>query len=758
VYILYVEDDALDVELTGRELARNAPQHRLECVDSLRAARSLLEMNPERYDLVMVDINLPDGSGAELLGTIRSRGLPLAVVVITGQGDQETAAAMLKAGAEDYIVKQQDYLRHLPNILESALSRYRGERARRSKPLRVLYADTDVEGFIQAQRHLARFAPHIQINQVHSGAEILTRLDEIEPGFAWDALVIDYSLPDTNALDVLKEIQEVRQLSIPVLVVTGSGSEEIATQALKLGAADYLVKNPGYLYQLPSTIEQAVSRVRLVYEQNALHESEARFRRLAENAPDLIFRLVMHPVRRFDYVSPITFPMLGFSPEEFYADGNILLKVVAMEDRGVLQKILEGRTRAGEPITLRWVRKDTRQIWVELRLTNVLNPDGLLVAIEGIARDVTGQREVEAEMQRQLQRLASLRSIDQAISNSFDLKLVLVVLIDKVTSELKVDAASILLYNPVSQMLEHSAGTGFRSRLVDGMKMRVGEPYAGLAMYERRTIQFPDADLPEPSRDASRLIAEEDFVAGLYSPLITKGEVKGVLQVFSRTPIIPEPSWLGFLEVLSSQAAIAIDNAELFERLQRSNQELSMAYESLLEGWVRTEELRDKEMRGHNQRVTLMTLDLAEMLRVAPEDLISIRRGALLHDIGKMGIPDAILHKTGPLSDDEWQVMRLHPRHAFDLLAPVPFMDKVIDIPYCHHEKWDGSGYPRGLKGESIPFSARIFAVVDVWDAMTQDQVYRKAWPRDKALDYIREQSGKHFDPEVVRAFLKLMG
>ena len=263
VYILYVEDDALDVELTGRELARSAPQHRLDHAGNLKEARALLAREQDCYDLVMVDLTLPDGYGVELLSEIRLRQYPAAVVMVTGQGDQETAAAVLKSGAEDYIVKKQDYLKHLPALLEGAVERYHSERARRSRPLRVLYVDPSQESLEQVRRHLTRHAPHIQIHPLGSIAEAFSCLPDCDPVEAYDAIVTDNRLPDSSALDLLKELIQVRKLTIPVLVVTGLGSEEVATQTLKLGAADYLVKNPGYLYQLPSMIEHAISRCQL---------------------------------------------------------------------------------------------------------------------------------------------------------------------------------------------------------------------------------------------------------------------------------------------------------------------------------------------------------------------------------------------------------------------------------------------------------------------------------------------------------------
>jgi putative nucleotidyltransferase with HDIG domain len=237
---------------------------------------------------------------------------------------------------------------------------------------------------------------------------------------------------------------------------------------------------------------------------------------------------------------------------------------------------------------------------------------------------------------------------------------------------------------------------------------------------------------------------------------LAKGELEGVLEVFHRSPFEPDSDWMGFLESLAGQAAIAIDNASLFDSLQRANRELAAAYDTTLEGWSKALDLRDEETEGHTLRVTTLTVELARRLGIPDRDLVHIRRGALLHDIGKMGIPDHILRKPGPLTDDEWVLMRKHPVYAYDLLAAIPYLRPALDIPYSHHEKWDGLGYPRGLKGDAIPLAARIFAVVDVWDALTSDRPYRAAWPREQALVHIREQAGKHFEPAVVEAFLEI--
>jgi putative nucleotidyltransferase with HDIG domain len=248
----------------------------------------------------------------------------------------------------------------------------------------------------------------------------------------------------------------------------------------------------------------------------------------------------------------------------------------------------------------------------------------------------------------------------------------------------------------------------------------------------------------------------EAFVSYAALPLIAKGQIKGVLEVFHRTHRALGEGWNSFLETLADQAAIAIDGAQLFDHLQRSNSELALAYEATIEGWSRAMDLRDKETEGHTLRVTEMTIQLADAMGMDDAEIVHVRRGALLHDIGKIGVPDGILLKPGPLTDEEWVVMRSHPQLAYDMLAPISYLRPALDIPYCHHERWDGTGYPRGLKGEQIPLAARLFAVVDVWDALRSDRPYRTGWSEERTLEHIRSLAGSHFEPRAVDLFLQL--
>ena len=393
-----------------------------------------------------------------------------------------------------------------------------------------------------------------------------------------------------------------------------------------------------------------------------------------------------------------------------------------------------------------------REYWFDARVIPLSDFQFLFVA-----RDVTKCRETENRMTRQMQQLSVLRSIDLAIASGLDLNLLLAMLVDQVVELLQIDAVDVLLQNPRSNLLEFTAGKGFRSPSLQYTHLRLGEGCAGRVAVERRMLNI--ANLKENQMDFGRspFFRVEDFVAYYGVPLIAKGRVLGVLEIFHRSPLEPDADWLNFLNMIAGQAAIAIDNAVLFRDLQRSNAELSLAYDATIEGLTRALDLRDKETEEHTRRVSDITVDLAVRLGTNDTDLVHVRRGAILHDIGKVAIPDRILFKPGPLTEDEWKIMRQHPGIAVDLLSSVSYLAPALTIPHWHHEKWDGSGYPDQLRGREIPFSARLFALVDVFDALTSHRSYRSAWTREETLHYIESQSGRHFDPALVPEFVSYM-
>ncbi|HMQ29580.1 MAG TPA: response regulator [Chloroflexaceae bacterium] len=453
--VLYVEDNAVDADLARRACARGKVRVELEVVATWHEAMERLAA--PHYELVLTDINLPDGDGMRLLDHIRSRGLPIAVVVITGLDEEEAAVAALRAGADDFVIKREGYLERLPALLGDALARSKLLLAHPPERVRALALGLGPAELAQIRRHLDRYAPHITLDAAPAQRDRLAALGDGEPAYNV-VLAGDYGSP-LGGLETLKLVRHGLGLSLPVVILADPGLADFALQAIRLGAAEYLVRHAGYLAHLPAILEKCYG--------------EARRERL----------------------------------------------------------VLELRT---------------------------------------------------------------------------------------------------------------------------------------------------------------------------------------------------------------------------------ANASLELAYDSTLDGWARALELRDHETEGHSRRVTDLTLRMAEAAGLGPAELPHVRRGALLHDIGKMGVPDSILRKPGPLTADEWALMRMHPTFAYELLSPIPFLAPALAIPWCHHERWDGAGYPRGLAGEAIPLQARLFAVVDVWDAVTSPRPYRPALAQADAMAIVTGGAGSQFDPHAVELFLRL--
>ena len=326
-----------------------------------------------------------------------------------------------------------------------------------------------------------------------------------------------------------------------------------------------------------------------------------------------------------------------------------------------------------------------------------------------------------------------------------------------IKTELNVDASSILLLNPSTQTLEFAAGIGFRTKAIERSCLHVGEGCGGRAALEKKTLSV--THVPENNNQFVRtgLLDDEGFVSYFVTPLIAKGQVRGVLEVFHRVLLVPDQDWLNFLEVLAGQTAIAVDNISLFTDVQLANTELFKDYDATIDGWSYAFDLCDTETKGHTQRVTDLTVKLARAAGMTEAELVHVRRGALLHDIGKSGVPGHIFRKPHTLTEKDWIAMRKHPIFAFELLSTIPSLRPALDIPYCHYEKWDGSGYPRGLQGEHIPLAARLFSIIDVWDALSSERQYRQGWEKERVIKHIKSLSGTHFEPKAVELFLDML-
>ncbi len=387
------------------------------------------------------------------------------------------------------------------------------------------------------------------------------------------------------------------------------------------------------------------------------------------------------------------------------------------------------------------VKEDGGTIWTEVSAAPLLLP-GLECVI--VTTDITERKQKKHE----LETLANISAILRKADSRADM---LSIFLDQLTSLQNANGAAIALYDPATgeSVIELAMG-----EFVSETGQRLA-PNVGMVGHVIKTGKLYLNNEARSDTLFSKPALLKNIDALVCVPLIAHAETIGAVWV-GRKGFINEYD-LRLLTSIADMVANTIHRMTLYEQTQLDALELAQAYDSTIEGWSHALDLRDNETEGHSLRVTEMALRLAQTAGMTEEELVHIRRGALLHDIGKMGIPDAILLKPGKLTDEEWVTMRKHPQYAYDMLSFIDYLRPALEIPYCHHERWDGTGYPRGLKGEQIPLSARLFAVADVWDALCSNRRYREGWTHEKVLEHIRKQTGTHFDPRAVEIFFQVM-
>ncbi len=516
----------------------------------------------------------------------------------------------------------------------------------------------------------------------------------------------------------------------------------------------------GALLYYEGTVQDISARRRT---EKALRESEEQLRMIFDAAGVGIVRMDLNG--RLSQTNPAFQKMLDYSADAL--QGLAMARLTHPDDSPAnlqLQWDLQEGRCDGYQVEKRYCRSDGSPVWADLTLSLVRDSAGCPQFSIAVVEDITARRDAQEKilalnqhLEQRVRHIAALHQIDLAIMSSPDMDATLSLVLEQVRAQLGVDAAAVLTCDPQTEDLIYAAASGLERSVLDLPPQAVGVGPAGRAARQRSAVELSDLTWTPEVFAGNPLLASESFASYWAMPLIAKGTLKGILEVFHRRPLLPDTGWRERLDILAGQAAIALDSATMFQDIQRSNQELIEAYEATIEGWGRALDLRDQETEGHSRRVTDLAERLARALGLDEAALVPIRRGALLHDIGKMGVPDRILLKTDNLTPTEWRVMRRHPQDAYDMLAPIAFLRPALDIPYCHHEKWDGSGYPQGLRGDEIPLAARLFAIVDVWDALRSDRPYRPAWPEARVLDHVHSLAGTHFDPHIVSVFLDLM-
>ncbi|MFN8061960.1 MAG: response regulator [Vicinamibacterales bacterium] len=556
-----------------------------------------------------------------------------------------------------------------------------------------------------------------------------------------DLVVLDVMMPELDGYEVCRRIRATPRLAeVPVLLLTALDDREARLEGLDAGADGFISK--------PYDRMELRTRIKTILRLNryrGLHTARRQADAIVQSAPHGI--AITREDGQLLMVNQTVGALMGLAPGEESAVATLTDLVGEAATRQAMSLIALAQADGEHAHRLELTLRQAGGTMLPVEIVARSLPWDERPAVQLVLHDVTERRAAAHRIEGQLRRLAMLRDIDITVSSSTDRETVFNLVLHHLRSGAFVDAAAIFLVNRHTGTLERVTHDGFRTA-----------PPLPCDADERLDLgQIITLVTPEATALRVQALANEDFVDANIVPLIAGAQVVGLLEVYRRTPQHVEAEWVDFLASVASSLALAVEKTELIEHLRRTNQELSEAYDRTLEGWVLALDLRDKETEGHTQRVTRLTVELARSTGMGGTPLEHLRRGALLHDIGKIGIPDRILLKPGKLDPDERAHMEKHPVYAYQMLSPIAYLEPALDIPYCHHEKWDGTGYPRGLKGTAIPIAARLFAVVDVWDALTSDRPYRAALPHDQVVEMIRAGSGTHFDPEVVEAFLALV-
>jgi PAS domain S-box-containing protein len=480
--------------------------------------------------------------------------------------------------------------------------------------------------------------------------------------------------------------------------------------------------------------------------EHILLESEKKYRGLFHDNKDGIAIFLVNPngpPSTFVELNGAASKMLGYTREEMLQLTPIMLEPYTPKDQ-IRSRQSELRLKGTLDYETILLHKNGHPVFTEFT-AQYIEYEGK-PAIMNVVRDITDRTQREKELRAIASLSATLRSAPSRVE-------MLPVIVEQLSHILNCDS---ILFQIIDEQTQDAVVEGAYGEWSATIGSHQPDNTGLNAVLRETMVPYLNNNIKSDPRFITlENVNNDDIIATAGVPLVAQDQVIGFLWMGGKKEIAE--SEVRLLTAVADIAANAIYRSTLHERTLMHAVNLSQAYDSTLEGWAHALELRDQETEGHARNVVKKTVELARKMGMTENELEHVRRGALLHDIGKMGIPDSVLLKPGTLNDREWEIMRRHPEYAYNLMQPIAYLHPALDIPYCHHEKWDGSGYPRGLKGEEIPLVARIFAIVDVWDALMSNRPYRKAWRKEQAIEYLREQAGKHFDPQVVKVFFEMM-
>lgn len=753
-----VVDDSRAMRMYLRSFCENRG-HRVTEAENGRVGLEIYDL--ARPDLVLTDLVMPEMDGLTFIAELRQRDSYLPIIVISEMDSLDDALESIRLGAWDYQTKPINEPRELEILVDRSLEKAGLLALNRSYETHLKELLEEKSRLLeQHEEYLALQFERMPIGCIIFDTQFMVKswnpAAEVIFGFSFEEA---FGKHPYQLIIPVEEQPQVEALWQRLLAGDGSDHGEYANitkgndRIICTWTNTPLKDRDGVVTEVVFMCQDITERKKAEQE---LYHSNQMLQLVLDNIPQRVFwkdgdYRYLGCNKAFAEDAGVLEHQALLGKTDFELSWSENAQNFREDDQKVIEdgvvklnlEELQPRPEGG----VRWVKSS------KLPLRDV---DGAIIGLLGTYDDITEHKIDQEKVRCHISKLAAMRNIDAAINGSLDLRTILGVVLHEALKQLKVDAACVLLLEPYSLKLEYATGQGFTTDRIVLASVRVGESYAGKIAQSRKTCIIVDVLASDDDCAPKTLLDAEGVRAYVGIPLVAKGRIKGVLEIYHREPLDPDREWLSFAEAIAGQVAIAIDNTEMFERLQVSHRELLLAYDSTIEGWSRALDYRDKETEGHSRRVADLTVTIARAMEISGSKLIHMRRGALLHDIGKLGVPDNILLKPGELTSEEFELMKKHPEIAYNILSPIEFLRSALDIPYSHHEKWDGSGYPRGLKGEAIPLAARIFAVVDVWDALRSDRPYRPAWPVGRVLEHIVSLKGSHFDPYTVEIFERI--
>ena len=848
--VLYVEDNLNDIDLLRREFMRTRKDVVLETVPTIEKAKNIIN-NMEAIDLVIIDMKLPDGNGLDLLSHIRRHDIPTPVIIMTGVGDEDAAVNSLKAGADGYVPKKAEYYTGVYEAMEKAIAHYSLKEKQISK-IKAMYIEHTEEDIVLTKRHFNRYVPNIKIeyfNFAGPGFAKIIRSKALLDGF--DVVLLDYRMPGIDVSETIKAIVETSDYELPVIIVTGQGNEEIAAQVFLLGAVDYIIKNPGYLFKLPIVIQSAYEKVQLLKQKKMLKEKNEELDNFFNKTLDML--CITDIEGNFIKINSEWTSSLGFEAKEIFRRN--IMHFIHDDDKSKVYEAVEKMKKTGLILNLetRYLKKDGKYIWLEWHCHKTGDK------VYSSARDIS--RRVNAEQGRResneyFTKLLKYSNVPIVIWNA-DMEITFFNkaferILGYGAQEIFSDGFKIIskmknkkeLINYVRQASKgkvlKNVEVGINTK--DGNKKWILWNTSNIKDQDNETIiatiaQGVDITKRKISQERNEYLNIHDQLTGLYNrtyyqrkieelsdarylPLtVVFADINGLKiandafgystgdkllclaadilkSQFREEDIIVRMGGDEFIVLMPNAdkkyAEVVVDKIrEDLVKVKVETIQLSLSFgietkktgEDIFSDVIKKAEnhmhrlklyegpsirgktlyailntLHEKNKREelHSRRVSRLCEEMGCILNMPENDINDLITVGLLHDIGKVAVNDSILNKKDPLTRDEWEKMKQHPEIGFRIVSEVNDVADLAESILYHHERWDGKGYPRGLKGKEIPVMSRVIAVADAYDAMTSNRPYRNKISDQDARKEIFANAGKQFDPEIVRAFMKI--